>query len=153
VFTCWQYVISTNQRIVDGYTQRREGIVLSIMVQPGRAGRNTLRLPSPVFRPYSQLFDEVEWGYNRDHEQLPQINLCLLMGARSRLPIYQTIYSGSLKDVSTLKTTLAKMDAVTSDKPLLLVMDKGFFSTKNINDLLDRSLLRFIIAVASLQLC
>jgi transposase len=91
--------------------------------------------------------DEVEWGTNRDQEQLGQINLCLLMGARSRLPIYQTITSGSLKDVSTLKTTLAKMDAVTSGKPLLLVMDKGFFSAKNINDLLDRSLLRFIIAV------
>ena len=92
----------------------------------------------------------MEWGYNRDHEQLPQINLCLLMGARSRLPIYQTITSGSLKDVSTLKTTLAKMDAVTSGKPLLLVMDKGFFSAKNINDLWDHSLLRFIIAAATL---
>ena len=73
-----------------------------------------MRLPSPLFRPYSRLIDEVEWGYNRDHEQLPQINMCLLMGARSRLPIYQTITSGCLKDVSTLKTTLAKMDAVTA---------------------------------------
>ena len=96
---------------------------------------------------YSKLIDEVEWGYNRDHEPLPQINLCMLMGERSRLPIYQTIYSGSLKDVSTLKTTLAKLDAVSKGKSLLLVMDKGFYSNKNINALLDNNLLRFIIAV------
>jgi len=112
-----------------------------------RSEQEYLALDITSVSSYSRLIDEVEWGYNRDHEQLPQINLCLLMGERSRLPIYQTIYSGSLKDVSTLKTTLAKMDAVTSGKPLLLVMDKGFFSAKNINDLLDHSKLRFIIAV------
>lgn len=29
---------------------------------------------------YSELIDDVEWGYNRDHDHLPQINLCMLMG-------------------------------------------------------------------------
>jgi transposase len=112
-----------------------------------RSEQEYLALDITSVSSYSRLIDEVEWGYNRDHEQLPQINLCMLMGERSRLPIYQTIYSGSLKDVSTLKTTLAKMEAVSSGKPLLLVMDKGFFSAKNINSLFDHSLLRFIIAV------
>jgi len=69
------------------------------------------------------------------------------MGEKSKLPIYQTIYSGSLKDVSTLKTTLLKIEALSGEKPLLLVMDKGFFSKKNINDLLDNHKLRFVIAV------
>jgi transposase len=64
----------------------------------------------------------VEWGYNRDKEQLAQINICL--------------HSGSLKDVSTLKTTLAKMNSVSEGKPTLVVMDKGFFSTGNINAIL-----------------
>ena len=113
-----------------------------------RSEQEYLALDITSVSSYSRLIDDVEWGYNRDHEQLPQINLCMLMGERSRLPIYQTIYSGSLKDVSTLKTTLAKMDVVSSGKPLLLVMDKGFFSAKNINGLLDHSTLRFIIAVA-----
>jgi hypothetical protein len=36
---------------------------------------------------YSELIDDVEWGYNRDHENLAQINLCMLMGETSRLPI------------------------------------------------------------------
>jgi len=87
-----------------------------------------------------------EWGYNRDNEDLAQINLCMLMGETSRLPIYQTVYSGSLKDVSTLKTTLSKFETVAGDKPILTVMDKGFCSKKNIDALLDEDK-KFIIAL------
>lgn len=97
---------------------------------------------------YSELIQDVEWGYNRDKEQLPQINICMLMGETSRLPIYQVLYSGSLKDVSTLETTLSKLDAVSGGKPTLAVMDKGFFSTRNVNAMLNRpSPIRFVIAV------
>ena len=97
---------------------------------------------------YSTLIDDVEWGYNRDKEHLPQINICMLMGEKSKLPIYQTVYSGSLKDVSTLKTTIAKMNSISEGKPTLIVMDKGFFSTNNISSMLnDQSRVRFIIAV------
>ena len=72
----------------------------------------------------------------------------MLMGENSGLPIYQTAYSGSLKDVSTLKTTLSKMDAISKGKPTLIVMDKGFFSTKNVNAMLnDMNKLRFVIPV------
>ena len=96
---------------------------------------------------YSELIDDVEWGHNRDNESLPQINLCMLMGETSRLPIYQTVYSGSLKDVSTLKTTMAKFDAVTDGKPVLAVMDKGFCSKKNIDALLSEKK-KFVMAVS-----
>ncbi len=97
---------------------------------------------------YSELLQDVEWGYNRDHEPLPQINLCMLTGVTSRLPIYQVLYSGSLKDVSTLTTTLAKMDAIADGRPLLAVMDKGFFSTRNLNAMLRHTpTIPFLIAV------
>lgn len=113
-----------------------------------RSEQEYLALDITSVSSYSQLIDDVEWGYNRDKEQLPQINLCMLMGERSKLPIYQTVYSGSLKDVSTLKTTLAKMSSVSKEHPLLIVMDKGFFSIQNINALLtDHPQLRFIISV------
>jgi len=95
---------------------------------------------------YSELIDDVEWGYNRDGDDLPQVNLCMLMGETSRLPIYQTIYQGSLTDVSTLKTTLAKFDRITSGSNILAVMDKGFYSKKNIDDLLTDGK-KFVIAV------
>ena len=95
---------------------------------------------------YSELIRDVEWGYNRDGEKLPQVNLCLLLGEKSCLPVFQTIYSGSLKDVNTLKTTLAQASSISTDK-LLLVMDKGFCSTGNINAMLaDQEKIRFVIA-------
>jgi transposase len=99
---------------------------------------------------WSNLIEDVEWGYNRDHEELPQINLCMLMGESSRLPVFQTVYSGSIKDVSTLKSTLEKTTCYLSDdEPVLLVMDKGFYSQKNVDDMLkDGSKMRFLIPVS-----
>jgi transposase len=72
----------------------------------------------------------------------------MLMGETSRLPVYQTVYSGSLKDVSTLKSTLSKLDHITCDKPVLVVMDKGFCSKNNVDDMLcDEKIKKFLIAV------
>jgi transposase len=97
---------------------------------------------------YSHLIDSVEWGYNRDGENLPQINMCLLIGYQSRYPIYQSVYQGSLKDVTTLKTTIRTLRALAGEKPIIVVMDKGFFSEKNINAMLgERQHVDFIIAV------
>jgi len=86
---------------------------------------------------YSENIDFMEWGYNRDHENLPQGNICMLYGEKSALPIYQAMYSGSLGDVSTLDATLAEFSAITGTKEISLVMDKGFYSAKNVNMLLS----------------
>ena len=97
---------------------------------------------------YSRLIDSVEWGYNWDGENLPQINICLLMGQQSRYPIYQSVYGGSLKDVTTLETTVGMFRALAGEKPIIVVMDKGFFSKKNINMMLgEKKHIDFIIAV------
>jgi transposase len=71
----------------------------------------------------------------------------MLMGEQSMLPIYQTVFSGSLKDISTLTATLAGFDSVTSGKPVLAVMDKGFFSKRNTDAMLTREGMRFIASV------
>jgi len=97
---------------------------------------------------YSQLMQRCEWGYNRDNENLPQINMCLLFGETSRIPMYQTTYNGSLADVSTLRTTIAEVTALTPNCDLRVVMDKGFFSTKNIDTMLDpEEPIHFLISV------
>jgi len=87
---------------------------------------------------YSQLITDCERGYNRDGENLRQINLCLLFGEETQMPVYQTAYSGSLKDVSTFEATAAEMKAVSGGKKLLLVADKGFYSGKNVQILAGR---------------
>jgi transposase len=97
---------------------------------------------------YSELIESVEWGYNRDGENLPQINICLLMGHFSRYPIYQCVYGGSLKDVTTLKTTIQTFRALAGEKPIITVMDKGFYSAKNINLMLSgQQHIDFVIAL------
>lgn len=99
---------------------------------------------------YSELIDDVEWGYNRDHDNLAQVNLCLLMGETTRLPIYQSLYSGSQKDVRTLTTTLARFEAVTGHRAITVVMDKGFYSDKNIKHMLrdsGKGPVKFLISV------
>ncbi|MCL2029532.1 MAG: transposase [Deltaproteobacteria bacterium] len=97
---------------------------------------------------YSELVEDVEWGYNRDGEALPQVNICMLMGEQSRLPVYQTVYAGSLKDVTTLDPTIRRFDRVTGGKPVLVVMDKGFYSKRNVDAMLSGEHTRkFIIAV------
>jgi hypothetical protein len=73
---------------------------------------------------YSETNEYLEFGYNRDHERLKQINLCTLFGQKSYLPIYQTEFNGSLNDVSTLKTIIYEFYSLISDYDFTLVMDK-----------------------------
>ena len=95
---------------------------------------------------YSEFIGDIEWGYNRDNEQLPQINVCMLLGEKSRLPVFQTTYSGSVKDVSTLKTTLQLATGLKLAN-ISLVMDKGFSSKGNIDAMLDdEDGIRFLVA-------
>ena len=95
---------------------------------------------------YSDFIGDVEWGYNRDHEQLAQINVCMLLGEKSGLPVFQTTYSGSVKDVSTLKTTLQLATGLRLSN-ISLVMDKGFSSKGNIDTMLDdEDGIRFLVA-------
>jgi transposase len=100
---------------------------------------------------YSDLIEASERGYNRDGENLAQVNICMLFGENSKLPVYQTIYSGSLRDVSTLKATISEFGALVDISDLMLVMDKGFFSVQNVNMLLGRGneepLCQFLISV------
>jgi transposase len=112
-----------------------------------RRDREYLALDITSSSSYSELIDDVEWGYNRDGEHLPQVNICMLMGEESMLPIYQTVFSGSVKDVSTLETMLAEFTFVTGDKPVLAVMDKGFYSKKNVDSMLGDETKKFIISV------
>ena len=96
---------------------------------------------------YSKQIADCEWGHNRDHEKLPQINLCMLYGETSRFPVYQTTYSGSLSDVTTLESTLLELRAIVGDKIIKIVADKGFYSSKNIKFLLKRNV-HFLIAMS-----
>jgi transposase len=96
---------------------------------------------------YSELIGDVAWGYNRDGEKLPQVNVCMLVGEKSKLPIFSVVYNGAIKDVSTLKTTLAMLSGIHL-KNIKIVMDKGFASKKNIDAMLaDVDGMQFLVSL------
>jgi len=139
----------SSQRISELLTALTHGERLEFFERWGeyRCENEYIALDITSISTYSELINDAEWGYNRDKEKLPQINVCMLLGENSRLPILQTVYNGSLKDVSTLKNTLRTASNLNFDN-MALVMDKGFASAKNINAMLsETSSARFIIAL------
>ena len=94
---------------------------------------------------YSDFISLLEWGYNRDGESLPQINLAMLMDKQEGIPLGYEIYPGSISDVKTLNNTVRKMMAL-GVKDFSLILDRGFFSKYNL-DLLFKNQADFIIAV------
>ena len=111
-----------------------------------RSDLDYLALEITSISSWSQHIDDVEWGYNRNGDKLPQINLCMLVGQQSYLPVRMMVYSGSIRDVSTLETTVSQLAPGCRDK-VLIVMDKGFASRKNINMMLRKEVLLFLIAL------
>ncbi len=79
-----------------------------------------------------------------DHDPLPQINLALLFGEQSNLPFYYRKLPGNIHDVKTVTNLLADMKTFGISKANL-VMDRGFYSEKNINTLYKNHL-KFLIA-------
>jgi transposase len=96
---------------------------------------------------YSQNIGLLEYGYNRDGLNLPQINLSLIIDKDLGIPVMYDLYPGSIVDVSTLKNTIKKISSQ-GIRNYALIMDRGFFSTSNIEEMVSGDL-SFIIPPAS----
>ena len=97
------------------------------------------------FSSFSETLKQVQYGYNKEGDRLPQFNLALVFGEQSNIPFYYRKLAGNIPDVKTVKVLLADLEALGLHK-LKLVMDKGFFSIDNINGLMKERL-KFLIAV------
>jgi hypothetical protein len=101
---------------------------------------------------YSKGLLNAEWGYNRDKEKLPQVNLGMYYGEESMLPLYYRIYPGSIPDKAHLKY-MAEDTGLLNTQKVKFVMDRGFYSAENLRYLVDKNC-RFIIALpGSLKYC
>lgn len=90
------------------------------------------------FSSQAKQIEFLEYGYNRDHELLPQINMGLLVNETLRLPLYYKLYPGSIKDISTMDNLVKELQCLTIQK-ITLILDRGFYSTDNLLSLLGRS--------------
>jgi len=109
-----------------------------------RVDREYLAYDSTSISSYSKCLRQVRYGKNKDHEHLAQINLTLLFGQQSRLPFYYRKLAGNIPDVKTLRKLLVDMNTLGYEK-IKVVLDRGFFSAVNVNDLY-RHHMKFLIA-------
>jgi len=96
---------------------------------------------------YSRLNDFMEWGYNRDGDRLPQVNLGVVFTRPLDLPLAYSIYPGSIPDVSTLGKVMEFLIDI-GMKEMFFVLDRGFFSEHNIQDMADRGI-GFVIPISN----
>lgn len=81
---------------------------------------------------YSKRLKHVKHGKNKENDPLEQINLLLLYGTESGLPFYYRKLAGNIPDVKTLRSLIPEM-RVLHYEMIKLLMDRGFYSIKNIN--------------------
>jgi transposase len=94
---------------------------------------------------YSELLKQVQYGWNKENDPLPQLNLALVFGETSSLPFYYRKLAGNIPDSLTVGNLLADLDVLGFSK-VKLVMDRGFYSKENINGLLKKHV-KFLVAV------
>ena len=99
---------------------------------------------------YSRLINLLEYGYSRDDPKLPQLNLSMILDRSKGIPVMYDIYPGSVVDVSTLKNTIKKVESC-GIEDCTLVMDRGFFSQTNLEELLSEKFSFIIPATMALK--
>jgi transposase len=85
----------------------------------------------------------LEYGHAKDHPELEQVNMGLIMERSRRIPLSFEIYSGSIPDVVTLKRMVENSRKMIPE--IEIVLDRGFFSQDNLVMLKDDS---YIIAAS-----
>ncbi len=100
---------------------------------------------------FSQLIKQAKYGKNKEGDILPQLNLALLYGEESMLPVYYRKLPGNISDVRTIENLLKDIDFLKLDK-LKFVMDQGFYSERNINDMMKHHHKFLIGAKTSLKI-
>ena len=87
----------------------------------------------------SKLLELLEYGYNRDSDGLPQVNVSLVMDKERGIPIRYDLYPGSIADIGTLANTLHWLKTMEIDQ-FRLILDRGFFSQTALAELLDKEI-------------
>jgi transposase len=105
----------------------------------GLGTKRTLMYDLTSFSSYSQLINLLEYGYSRDDCDLPQVNYSMIVDKEKGIPVMYDIYPGSIVDVTTLKNTIKKIEAYGMEN-YTLVMDRGFFSKGNIEELVHEKI-------------
>jgi hypothetical protein len=86
---------------------------------------------------YSRTMSDIEYGYNRDGEDLPQFKLGMFCDEKSKLPLYYNRYNGSLTDKTNLSFVLANAKSV-GIRNVKFVLGGGFVNEDSFQSLNER---------------
>lgn len=101
-------------------------------------------LDSTSITSYSEGISSVEYGRNKDLIDAPQTNVLLIIDQRTGQPVYFRNFNGNVPDVSTIRNTISELTIANIDfSQVVVVMDKGYGSSRNWDDML-RSNMSFI---------
>lgn len=89
------------------------------------------------------------WGYNRDKDNLPQINLGMLYGTTTNLPVAYSVYSGSIPDCTFFSYSLKLSDEIGVENSLY-ILDRGFY-TKNNLEIVKNMNVKMLVGVSKSQ--
>ena len=131
-----QIVSQRISELLQGITEDNRQLFLSLWLKK-LTERDLLCYDITSISSYARSNEYVRYGYNRDGDSLPQINMAMLFGQKSRLPAYYRRMQGNITDVSTLKTTLKSLDFLGAHQ-MHFVLDRGFYSQANIDELFER---------------
>ena len=95
---------------------------------------------------YSETLRQVQYGRNKEHDKLPQLNLALVFGQESNLPFYYRKLAGNTPDTKTIRHLIEELNILGYSK-VKLVLDRGFYSEDNINNLFKNHM-KFLAGVS-----
>lgn len=104
-----------------------------------------IAIDSTTFGTYSQCLNEARPGFNKDGDGLDTVKYLSLYAIENRQPLAFTRQPGNIPDVISIKNAIKSLDWLELNKPTI-VMDNGFYSNRNITELLLNNL-KFITRV------
>lgn len=104
-----------------------------------------LALDSTSISTYSKKISAADFGHNKDGDDTSQVNVLFLTEQNSGLPLYYRTYDGAVPDISTLRNVIASRARLKLNNEVVFVSDKGYMSSKNVDDCLRNNVDFYLI--------
>ena len=90
-------------------------------------------LDSTSISTYSNNLSKSAYGHNKDGDNLPQVNVLMVVNQETGEPVYYRTYNGNVPDIVTVKHLLQEHARIKLDSNAVIVADKGYGSVANIH--------------------
>lgn len=94
-------------------------------------GEMVVALDTTSISTYSAMLNLARYGYNKEHDTLPQINLLMVCDNESGIPLHYRDVPGNSADCVSVKASVENMKAEGVKEGTVFVMDRGFCTLDN----------------------